>query len=168
METVSAFWPARQESRQAVASRLADCFALLAHVDPTLSGWRAKGRSRRSAAANPVLVLDAAVLAEHLTVQRGDFGGDVMEELGFSLSVWNGEVDHRAAAFSCRAGASAAGGYVGNAVTLQVPAAWGERPQLLEGAVTSLRRVWEPTQVVWFGADDTQRVLWAAPGPAGT
>lgn len=83
------YWSARQETRSALAGRLARYLGALAGCDRALSQWFHKGRSRR-AASTPVSV-QPATLAELLRVNRRDATGEEMPEVGLSLGIWNGK-----------------------------------------------------------------------------
>lgn len=85
---VGAYWSARKESREAVATRLVHFLSALAIESDSLSTWFLKGRTKAS--ARTPLELDMDAVASVLKVNRRDVDGDVMSELGFSLGIWNG------------------------------------------------------------------------------
>lgn len=87
---LGAYWPARQEPLEGCVDRLAKCLqGLRRHA--LLAQWFRRGYSRASA-RTPVAV-DAQSLGELLRagVNRRDQDGAVIDELGFSCGVWNGD-----------------------------------------------------------------------------
>ena len=87
-----AYWGSRPESVSACAHRLSEFLRSLVTIDASLSTWYETGTSREAALRAPVAT-DAAALEKLLLAgrHRGDFGHDIVEELGFSASVWNGQ-----------------------------------------------------------------------------
>lgn len=86
---IGAYWGSRREAAQQCGERLARCIAALAGVDPVLGSWFRRG-ARKAAARTPVDV-DAMALGELLEHGRNrrDFGGEILEELGFTVGLWN-------------------------------------------------------------------------------
>lgn len=86
---IGAYWGPRRESASECAERLAGCMTAIGRVDPALQAWFKRGASR--AAANDPIDVGAAALTELLLagVNRTDFGGEVIEELGFGVGAWN-------------------------------------------------------------------------------
>lgn len=98
---VTVWWTApRAQSVDECADLVARLLSALAEIDPTLTGWRNGGRSKRQALAQPLVTLDHADLVQRLLDgrRRGDFEKQVIESLGYSLRWWNGADDNRAGA----------------------------------------------------------------------
>ena len=110
MLLVGAYWSVRQETRDAVAARVARFLTVIAGLDAVLSRWFLKARSRKK--AGTPIEPRAEAIAAMLRVNRRDFGGEAMPELGFSLGLWNG----RSASMSVIAGAISVG--VPNSIVL--------------------------------------------------
>jgi len=86
--TVGAYWGQRKESRQACASRVSAFLQALAAQDAALSRWYKPLASRKERLRE--LPHDVDGLLPLLGVNRADIGGEVMVELGFDFSAWNG------------------------------------------------------------------------------
>lgn len=101
----SVYWAARQESVDECTARAEAYFRCLAAYDPELSHWFQKGRSRRDALKRPVIP-DSANLRKLLLAGRNrrDDNREVIEELGFSLYLWNGGPDGEAMALQINCG----------------------------------------------------------------
>src|SRR5258708_4075060 len=85
---VGAYWGERKESRQACASRISVFLHALAARDAALSGGTKPLASRKERLRE--LPHDVDRLLPLLGVNRRDFGGEVIVELGFDFSAWNG------------------------------------------------------------------------------
>jgi hypothetical protein len=85
---LGAYWGSRPEDVTQCAGRLVRCLRQLGEVSPVLSTWFRKGSGK---AAKVPLVLEPTVLSERLLAGRNrrDFGGEVIDELGYSLGLWN-------------------------------------------------------------------------------
>ncbi len=86
---VGAYWGCRRESSSSCAQRLLRCLLELGTIDPVLGSWFLRGESRTS--ANTPVALSAAdleVLFERGS-NRNDVDGGVIDELGFSVGLWN-------------------------------------------------------------------------------
>lgn len=109
---IGVYWTARPESREAAADRLSRFLGSLSASgqELKLGEWFLKGSSRAS--ADKRLPTDASSIAKALRTNRRDADGTVMVELGFRLSIWNGED----VSFDATIGSSSA--YVTNAAVL--------------------------------------------------
>jgi hypothetical protein len=119
--SVSVGWGVRPESTDECAERVAQLASALAGLDPTLSGWRDGGASRREAAERPAVdPRDHDDVVRRLLAGRirGDFDKTVIEPLGHTLFWWNGAEDNRAAVnLKIHIGAAE----LGNSVVLNLP-----------------------------------------------
>jgi len=88
---IGVYWPARPESAEEAANRLSRFLGSLptSEQELKLGEWFLKGSSRASARKR--LPADASSIAKALRTNRRDDDGSVILELGFRLSVWNGE-----------------------------------------------------------------------------
>lgn len=115
---VGAYWLARPESLGACTSRALQCFAGLVGVDRALATWLMKGSNRSDAITDFAANDESAVSAAFARGQnRRDSDGSVLEDLGFALSVWNGD-DAMPVSLSIRCGIRAPN--VSNAVVVKV------------------------------------------------
>ncbi len=91
---LGAYWGPRREPVGACAQRLADCVARLGACSELLRTWYEKADRKADARHRPV-VPAAEVLRKLMVagVNRRDANGSVIEELGFSVGLWNG--DHK-------------------------------------------------------------------------
>ena len=86
---MGAYWSERKESREQAAERLARFLEAVSREDPAMTTWYKKARSK--AAANTPVGTDPASIASNFRVNRRDVDNEVIPDLGFSFSAWNGE-----------------------------------------------------------------------------
>jgi hypothetical protein len=109
---LGAYWGPRSASVDDCANRLAHLLTKLATISPLLSGWRALGKSKRQAVAQPLVTTYHADLVTRLLEgrHRRDDNREVIDDLGYSMEWWNGATDDAAAAsLRLACGASAPG-----------------------------------------------------------
>lgn len=145
---VGAYWGPRPESSEACTERLFSCLTGLAEIDDAFGGWRPKARSSAKALAEKPVALERASLVGLVDAGRNRRETDqhVIEELGFSVFLWNGNPSCPIS-FGMTCG-SFAGPRIGNVFTLQLPSdptlcAWlpfEKARRLVACLVTS----WEP------------------------
>lgn len=87
---VGAYWGDRRESLDQCAEKLTACFEEFARIDPLVASWFRKG-STKAKSKTPIGtdLHDVRHLLERGR-NRTDFGGVVIEELGYHVGVWNG------------------------------------------------------------------------------
>lgn len=121
LSTIGIQWPARAESIDVAADKVARLVRALADIDPLLTGWRAKGRSRREAVDQPIVTNDSADIGERLIAGRNrrDTDNEVIEELGYSVYWWNGSDDATAVKLNISIGVTSQ--RVNNRVTINLP-----------------------------------------------
>jgi hypothetical protein len=116
-----AYWAARQESIEESTERLFAFMSDLEQIHPIFSTWFEKGRSRKNALRVP-LEMTRPALRERLLSGRSrtDFAPrQVIEELGFSFSPWNGQKAEVGLHVHC----GAYGKWVSNAAVIRLPSA---------------------------------------------
>jgi hypothetical protein len=87
---IGAYWGARKEDAQACARRLSAMVQSLAPVDPLFASWFKGSKSLKESLKRP-LELELSSLQKY--IQRNLMRDDrrqPMEDLGFSVSLWNG------------------------------------------------------------------------------
>lgn len=141
-----AYWPARAEDVEACADRLERFMHRLATVDPLLARWYHTGYSEASVrrpfdACRPDLV--AALLAGR---NRRDSDRSVIEELGFSVGLWNGAPD---ASIGLRVSCGKSEPRLPNTVILELPKPLSVSATLSEDStalslVEAMVEAWEP------------------------
>jgi hypothetical protein len=100
---VGVYWGMREESRQACAERISAFLIALANQDAALSQWFEQVYSVKQPRV-PVPTAPERI-APLLEVNRLDFGRrDVIPELGFSFSAWDGRADGVAASLGVSCG----------------------------------------------------------------
>ncbi len=145
---LGAYWPARREALADCAAHTRRFLTGLAQVDPVFERWYERGRSRSDALRRPVVPQDASAVEALLLRGRNrtDVGGQVIDELGFSVGLWNGASGDEEASVSIRCGAGSA--RVGNSVVLDLPS--GSAVAHDAGRAASLLRltigIWSPAQ----------------------
>lgn len=149
---LGAYWGSRQESSARCGQRLANCVALLSEIDEAFASWFRRAASK--AAAKTPVDTDAESLGRLLAqgVNRRDVGGDVIEELGFSIGLWNRA--RPAVGLSGTVGAYPSFQGVLNSVVLDFPPPEAEALRLYEPSVAqaifdAVVEAWEPNWATW-------------------
>ena len=147
METAvaSCFWKSRSETADDCANRALIFFRLLSDHGQVFRHWRKTGRSAQSAQANAV---DTSHLATvHSLFQSGrlrrDLDNAAMEELGFAIGLWNGEVGSLSAKLRIHCGIAASTTLL-NSVVLHFPSPMAEDQGELLGLLDNLIESWDP------------------------
>jgi hypothetical protein len=144
---VGAYWGPRQETALECARRAELFFQLLARCDPSFAQWYRRGRS--APRELPGLPVRAEIEElEQLLLKgrnRGDVNRDVIEELGFSMRVWNGEKVRTRIEVLCGAYTPA----VPNVCLFYPPKEGPSRERLwsapvLSEVLTSIATAWDP------------------------
>lgn len=135
-----AFWGPRLEEPETGAEKIVCMMEGLRAIDETAySGWFLLGWSRQEALRHEVSATADSVAAA-LEVSRTDTDQTIMEDLGFSLSVWNGAPDVLALDMRCHFNVTTP--FVKNSVIVALP------PDS-EGDLASARRVIQLIVRVW-------------------
>ncbi|MCW3838460.1 immunity 52 family protein [Sphingomonas canadensis] len=97
---LGAYWDARRDTLDTCVEKAARFFAGMAEIDPLLAQWYEKGRSRKDALTKKVDILDRKRLEELLLKGRNrtDVGREIIDDLGFSIRLWNGASQEEAEA----------------------------------------------------------------------
>jgi Immunity protein 52 len=141
-----AYWGARREDAESCTQRLDEFLGALARVHPLLGEWFEPGARLAIARERPVprtpQALQALLLAGR---NRDDTHHAVIENLGFSASMWNGQEPQ----VGLRVGCGCYSRWVGNAVVLDLPPAEGRgravyRPGAALRIMTALVACWQP------------------------
>jgi len=127
----------------------------LAEVDPLLEAWFRTGASRKGALVGVVdpsveTLLDLLLKGR---ARRDDAARSLMPELGFSVSIWNGQKAQVGVSVRCGSSADIPG-LTSNSLAIQLPEAEGEATALYrrETALAVLRTViaaWQPSWCTW-------------------
>ena len=144
---IGAYWGARKEDAEACARRTAACVQLLAPVDPLFASWFKGSRSLKQSLQRP-LELELSSLQQYIQREiMRDSRRKPMEQLGFSVGLWNGRQGGNHAWLSI-----ACGGYsevTGNRCVLDAPdeGPGSERVLTAPFQVAALRAIataWDP------------------------
>jgi Immunity protein 52 len=148
---LAAYWDSRRDGLEECTNKAKQFFACLAEADALLANWYELGRSRKQALGRQVDTSDTQQLRDLLMKgrNRNDLDHSVIEELGFSLSFWNGASEEEAWA-SIRIDCGCYGERVSNHVLLDLPyksqgLKWIENASALLGQVAE---IWRPQ---WAG-----------------
>jgi Immunity protein 52 len=142
----AAYWAIREEDVGSCADRMLKFLNALGRVHPLLGTWFKPAGQNISATDRPVeQTLDtmrALLLAGR---NRGDTDGAVIEDLGFSASLWTGQET----AAGLRVGCGMYNRAVNNAVVLNLPPPEGlglevYAPRAAYGVMRALADCWEP------------------------
>lgn len=85
-----AYWGSRPETQQDAARRLLAFIERGSEISEALGSWYPKQRRKPTRPLKPIAT-ELGELASRLKSNRRDTDGTVIEELGFSIGVWNGE-----------------------------------------------------------------------------
>jgi len=114
---VGVYWPARAaEISRCTATAMAH-FRLLSDADEGLRRWFRLGR-RRPKSRDEADITSAEAIERLWSVNRRDIDRSAIPELGWSLSLWNGEINGLSAGTSLHCGATSK--YVSNSATLSI------------------------------------------------
>jgi hypothetical protein len=150
---VGAYWKARKETVHACADRLVRFLKALASCDPLFAAWYKLGKSRRQAKQveidfkNKDCLLDLLDRGRH----RKDIGKGVMEDLGFSVGMWNGGETTKMVGLSITCGLySTVPGLGGNCVVINLPEELGDlrEAERMASVLIGVVKCWEPD---WAG-----------------
>lgn len=121
INTVGIYWAARRENAEACAERLEKYLLSLKSAFPALADWYRK----RGAASQPILFgqQENGELLDLLTAARNkrDIGGEVIEELGFRVDLWNKRKESEAVSLGVTCGLFSKSTGLSNAVYLSLP-----------------------------------------------
>jgi len=148
---LGAYWPARKEVAEECCERLARFLAALVECDPAFMAWYERGRSQKKLERR-VDFKDRHYLLNLLERGRNrrDVGGDVIEELGFNIGIWNGLSGGKAASVSIGCGlywiSSDSNANLGNSVVLTLPKNLDDlgRPENMARILSVVAEAWEP------------------------
>lgn len=151
---VGAYWGPRPESVEECGDRLQLFMHSLAVIDPLLSSWYEKGRNRQAALESKIeprteylwdLLLDGR--------NRADFGGAVIQDLGFRVALWNGQ--EAAVGLSVHCGAWSPSAASSNNVIIRPPGfdeSSGKDLYEAENVLATLKAAviaWTPSRAAW-------------------
>lgn len=124
VDTLAVYWGRRSESAEACARRCSAYLGQLVGQYAQLGSWYEKGLSRKNAssgaAVNELPFEDLVEIVAKGTNKK-DVGGQVMEELGFRVSLWNRLPDEKAIGLGIKCGLFAGNPGLKNSVVMQIP-----------------------------------------------
>lgn len=120
---IGAYWGPRQESVGQCADRLMACLERLRGCDEVFSQWFEKGKSRRNALSLPCDLQSQEKTMQLLDSGRSkrDFDRTTIEDLGFRVSLWNGQASTRSASISISCGIYNENPHLHNSVVITLP-----------------------------------------------
>jgi hypothetical protein len=149
---VGAFWGDRKETASECAERLSSCLLALSEIDPLLGSWRHRGRSKSSAQRPVDLCSQELTELMKKGQNRRDTDGSVMERLGFTFGIWNGQEP----GIGLRGSVGASHGIPGlmNRVIVDLPTIDSEVERLYHSEValrilSAVVEAWEPDWATW-------------------
>ena len=153
METklAAAYWGPRMESAVECARRASAFVEDLSNLSEFFRGWRLPARSRAEATRNQPFSSDVSSL-EALFLKgtnRRDIDGELIEELGFRISAWNGMGGEETSSLAMKCGMYSNVPGVSNAIVLKIPAKFDvDSDGTAELVVDLLVRAWNPDWAV--------------------
>lgn len=149
-----AFWDARAAALDECAARIVVLLRALSAIDPLLSQWRDQVGSLQDALARPLVTTRHDDLVARLLAGRNrtDVGGQVIEELGYAVTWWNGR-DTGDGGVTLRVQQNVTSEYVGNSVVMNLPESRAF-PRLYQRNVArklilTIISIFEPDRAVW-------------------
>jgi hypothetical protein len=116
-------------------------------VSSSFSEWRLLGRSRSDAARATPINTSAAGLVELFLKGRNrrDVDDEVIDELGYRISVWNGNSDEYVSSLTMKCGLYSTVDGLSNAVVLKLPPRFESMPMnRVRLIVLALVQSWDP------------------------
>lgn len=149
---IGAYWGQRKESVEECAGRLTACLKGLETTSSAFEGWFRRGKSKQAALQQPVDPSDQSGIVGLLESGRNkqDTDRSVIENLGFSVGLWNGTGGDRSASMSVACGIYSQNPNLQNSVVLDFPKQLGELA-LRKSALSTLITVVEAWEPDWAG-----------------
>jgi hypothetical protein len=149
---IGAYWGPRQESVGQCSERLIACLERLRDCDEVFSQWFEKGKSQRGALALPFDSRSQEKTLQLLESGRSkrDVDRSTIEDLGFRVSLWNGQASTRSAMISIICGIYTANPHLRNSVVLDLPEDLGgfaDKVHCVQ-VLKCIAQTWEPD---WAG-----------------
>lgn len=149
---VGAYWGPRQEDAGQCADRLTACFQGLHDCDKVFAKWFERGKSRREALKKPVDVRSKDIVRRLLEAgrHRRDLDRIVMDDLGFTVGLWNGGSDSRSVSISICCGLYSENPHLRNSVVIDLPEDLGslaDKDRCVQ-ILKCVAKTWEPD---WAG-----------------
>lgn len=148
-DTVAAYWGPRRQDVDEAAGILSAMLVRLAELVPAAGHWFQPGSAEPdpSEAVDPA---DRAALAELLRrgVNRRDMDQSVIEELGWSLRLWNGDRE-QTAEVAVHVGATSSAPGIGNSAVVNLPSD-PESRAAADAVFRTLVEAWEPDRASWL------------------
>ncbi len=122
METyyLGAYWQPRQEPLNNCTGRIHDFLTCIRDCDPSFSRWYPLGHSRAHTLGREISITTGSIRSLVLKGAHHDGDGNIVEELGYHVSMWNGAAsDEEAANLSITCGSAAPS--LKNACVLSLP-----------------------------------------------
>ena len=164
---IGAYWGSRQESRLRAAERIASLLQSLVCIDARFSDWYLKGHSSELADSNR-LSPSTDVISTALKTNNRDVDGAPIDELGFSLGLWNG-LESFPCGLTVRCGVSS--NVVTNAVVFQLPSQNNVLAVLGEGVLRqmllSVVTAFDPTVAVLTSHEYLKKLGGGLPASTG-
>jgi Immunity protein 52 len=159
----AAYWSARAEPVEECADRLARFLAALGAAHPLLGTWFEKANTRSASLKREIRPAPGPLRELFIEGRALNDAGRVMDNLGFSAGIWNGNAI--SVGLTARCGISLQSHAFGNAVVLNLPSAEGDAlgiysPTTARQVMLALAECWQPT---W--ATLTSHALRNAQGP---
>lgn len=155
---VAGYWTARKENLDLCGNRLQQFLNALSKCDRTFANWYEKRLSRRNAKQSPIDWADLDSILQLLEKgrHRRDSDNGIVEDLGFCVSLWNGEKSPRMVGLTITSGLYATiPGLGGNSVLLNLPEELGglEQSYRMQSVLTAFAKCWEPDWAGVFSLD---------------
>jgi hypothetical protein len=153
---IGAYWGARREDAEACARRLASLVRLLAPVDPLFASWFKHARSLKECLKRP-LELEPSSLQKYVqSKSMRDSRRKLMEDLGFSVWLWNGAQGGNDVFLSVHCGGYSA--FTGNNCVLNAPYEGPGSERVLTApfqaqALRAIATAWDPDWAVGISRD---------------
>lgn len=152
---VGIYWGPRREPVHACARRLDSCLTALIRTDPLLGTWYRRSRKATSNARPLTLAHDGLVEMLLAGRNKDDFDGEVIDDLGFRVSMWNRRP--AAVALTCTIGSSSQVRGIGNSLVLSLPPLH-DAPSLYEldkalAIMSSMIEALDPDWATWASHD---------------
>jgi hypothetical protein len=146
---VGAYWNARKETKYSCADKLSRFLLDLSACDAVFAYWYKLGRSRRQAKQVEIDYTNTDSLIDLLERGRNrkDICKEVIEDLGFHVTLWNGGESQNEVGLSITCGLySTVPGLGGNCVVIDLPEDLGglRHADRMANVLATVAKYWEP------------------------
>ncbi len=145
---IGSYWGARSETLSEITNKTLKTLQLLSNIDHQFANWYMLGKSRNGALQEKILLNGQSVENLYMnSLKKQDSIINGYTEMGFALSLWNGEKDYESCAISFNVGTASK--YLNNCCVIKLPYEGKGYKELLQvkkakEIIAILANIWNP------------------------